>query len=188
VALKVADPEVVHKTDRGLVRIGVSSEDDVRATVASFAVEMGRQPLVLVQPMVSGLEVALGVVRDPTLGPLIMVAAGGVATEVWDDRAFLVPPLTPTDATRAIGSLRMRPLLEGYRGAPSVDVDALAELVLALGRVAVDVPELSELDLNPVLVGPDGCAVVDVKVRLAPSTGPDVHLPRQLRPVPGRRA
>jgi acyl-CoA synthetase (NDP forming)/GNAT superfamily N-acetyltransferase len=187
VALKVADPEVVHKTDRGLVRIGVSSEDDVRATVASFAVEMGRQPLVLVQPMVSGLEVALGVVRDPTLGPLIMVAAGGVATEVWDDRAFLVPPLTPTDATRAIGSLRMRPLLEGYRGAPSVDVDALAELVLALGRVAVDVPELSELDLNPVLVGPDGCAVVDVKVRLAPSTGPDVHLPRQLRPVPGRR-
>ena len=183
VALKVADPEVVHKTDRGLVRIGVATEADVRAAVAAFGAELGRPAPVLVQPMAAGVEVALGVVRDPALGPLVMVAAGGVATDVWDDRSFLVPPLTRADAARAIRSLRIRPLLEGYRGAPGADVPALEELVLALGRLAVDLPELAELDLNPVLAGPDGCAVVDVKLRLASPFGPDLGLPRQLRPI-----
>ncbi|MBJ7356102.1 bifunctional GNAT family N-acetyltransferase/acetate--CoA ligase family protein [Nocardioides sp.] len=183
VAMKVADPEVVHKTDRGLVRIGVSGDMQVAAAVADFAAELGTVPPVLVQPMASGVEVALGVVRDPALGPLVMVAAGGVATDVWDDRVFLVPPLSHADASRAVRSLRIWPLLEGYRGSAPADVASLERLVLAVGRLAADVRELAELDLNPVMVSPDGYAVVDVKMRLSAPVGPDPTAPRQLRPL-----
>jgi hypothetical protein len=106
-----------------------------------------------------------------------------VATDVWDDRAFLVPPVSPAEAARAIGSLRISRLLTGFRGAPVGDLAGLTGLVTALGRLAVDVPELAELDLNPVVVSADGCAVVDAKVRLATPIGPDSRAPRQLRPV-----
>ena len=183
VAMKVADPEVVHKTDRGLVRIGISGDLQVAAAVADFAAELGTVPPLLVQPMASGIEVALGVVREPALGSLVMVAAGGVATDVWDDRVFLVPPLSHADATRALRSLRIWPLLEGYRGSAPADVAGLEQLVLAVGRLAADVRELAELDLNPVFVGANGCAVVDVKMRLAVPVGPDPAAPRQLRPL-----
>jgi acyl-CoA synthetase (NDP forming) len=183
VAMKVADPELVHKTDRGLVRIGVSGDLQVAAAVADFAAELGTVPPVLVQPMATGVEVALGVVRDPALGPLVMVAAGGVATDVWDDRVFLVPPLSHADASRSLRSLRIWPLLEGYRGSAPADVAGLEQMVLAVGRLAADVRQLAELDINPVLVGEHGCAVVDVKMRLAAPFGPDPTAPRQLRPL-----
>jgi len=183
VAMKVADPEVVHKTDRGLVRIGLRTVSEVREAYRAFTRELGRPPQVLVQPMASGAEVALGLVRDPALGPLVMVAAGGVATDVWDDRAFLMPPLAHADAARAVRSLRVWPLLDGFRGAPPADVPGLEGMLEALGRLAVDLPDVAELDLNPVLVGPDGCVVVDARVRLARPVGPDGAGPRQLRPV-----
>ena len=167
VALKVADPDVVHKTDRGLVRVGVADDLAVASAVADFAAELGAVSPVLVQAMAEGVEIALGIVRDPSLGPLVMVAAGGIATDVWDDRVFLVPPVTGADASRAVRSLRLWPLLEGYRGAPTADVPALERLLVDLGRLAADVREVVEVDLNPVMVGEHGCAVVDVKVRLA---------------------
>jgi acyl-CoA synthetase (NDP forming)/GNAT superfamily N-acetyltransferase len=183
VAVKVADPDVVHKTDRGLVKVGLTSDAQVAEAVVAFAAELGAVPPVLVQPIASGTEVALGVVRDPSLGPLVMVAAGGIATDVWDDRVFLVPPITAADAARAVRSLRIWPLLEGYRGAPPADVAGLERLVLAVGRLAADVRELAELDVNPVMVSDRGCAVVDVKMRLSAPVGPDPAAPRQLRPL-----
>ncbi len=183
VALKVADPGIVHKTDRGLVRVGIMNDADLTEAVVEFAAELGVVPPVLVQPMAAGVEIALGVVRDPSLGPLVMVAAGGVATDVWDDRVFLVPPITGTDAARAVRGLRIWPLLEGFRGSAPADVVALEGLVVAVGHLAADVRELVELDLNPVMVGERGCAVVDVKMRLAVASGPDPGAPRQLRPL-----
>ena len=182
VAVKVADPEIVHKTDRGLVRIGLSSADEVSSAVHAFEIELQAAPVpVLVQPMATGVELALGIVRDPGFGPLVMVAAGGVATEVWDDRAFLVPPVSPQDAARVVRSLRIWPLLDGYRGAEPVDVAALEALVVSLGQLALDVPELAEIDLNPVLVTPGGVVLVDVKARLAAPTLSDAGIPRRLR-------
>jgi acyl-CoA synthetase (NDP forming) len=184
VAVKVTDPGVVHKTELGLVRTGLRTREQVRQAYRDFRQAVGHAPEVLVQPMASGTEIALGLVRDPSMGPLVMVASGGVATDVWDDRAFLVPPVSRAEATRAIGSLRISRLLRGFRGAPAGDLAGLVDLVTALGRLAVEVPELAELDLNPVMVNPDGCAVVDAKVRLATPVGPDSSAPRQLRPVP----
>jgi acyl-CoA synthetase (NDP forming) len=182
VAVKVADPGVVHKTERGLVRAGVASMDAVRETAEHFAAEMRRPEVpVLVQPMVTGPELALGVVRDPGLGPLVMVAAGGTATEVWNDRTMLLAPVSPQDAARALRSLRIWPLLAGYRGSTPVDEQALVDVIVALGRLATDVPEIVEVDLNPVVATPDGLALVDTKIRLDHGTAVDAGVPRRLR-------
>lgn len=170
VAVKVASPDVLHKTDRGLVAIGLTGEEQVRTRVRGFAAELGSDMDVLVQPMARGVEVAVGLVRDPVFGPLVMVAAGGVEVDVWNDRAFLMAPVSAGDAARAVRSLRIWPLLAGHRGAPPVDVAALEDLVVAVGRLGEEVPEVAEMDLNPVMVAPEGCTVVDVRVRLAEAT------------------
>ena len=182
VVVKVAEPGIVHKTDRGLVRVGLTSYDEVVSAVREFGVELGEAAVpVLVQPLVSGVELALGVVRDPGFGPLVMVAAGGVATDLLADRVFLLPPLTRGDALRALRSLRSWPLLDGFRGSPRVDVASIERLIVSLGALATDVPEVAELDLNPVLATPDGCSLVDVKVRLEPAAPLDAGVPRRLR-------
>jgi len=182
VAVKVADPHVVHKTDRGLVRVGLRSPAEVAEAVRAFAVALGvEQVPVLVQPIVDGVEIALGVTRDPGFGPLVMVAAGGVATGILDDRAFLLPPFSHQDAARAIRSLRVWPLLNGYRGAVRADVGALERMVVAIGDLASDVPQLSEMDLNPVMCRPDGVVLVDVKIGLAQASALDAGVPRRLR-------
>ncbi|KQY64444.1 MULTISPECIES: acetate--CoA ligase [unclassified Nocardioides] len=182
VALKVADRTVVHKTDRGLVRVGLLTTAAVADVVREFESELGRQSVpVLVQPVASGVEIALGVVRDPGFGPLVMVGAGGVATDLWDDRVFLLPPVTAGDAARALRSLRIWPMLDGYRGTARSDVASLEEILVQLGQLAEDVPQVAELDLNPVLAGPHGCVLVDVKVRLQTPLALDAGVPRRLR-------
>lgn len=181
VVIKAADPTVVHKSDRGLVRTGLSSARDVREAVAAMVAELGVGPAghdaLLVQPQISGggVELAFGVVRDPSFGPLVMVAAGGVAIDVWADRVFLMPPFTPGEAARALRRLRIWPLLAGYRGGGPADIDGLEKLLLGLGQLSAEVPEVAELDLNPVIALPAGTplpiACVDVKLRLAAVDG-----------------
>jgi acyl-CoA synthetase (NDP forming)/GNAT superfamily N-acetyltransferase len=181
VAVKVAEADVVHKTDRGLVRVGLRSRDEVTAAVGDFERVCGRRCLVLVQPMATGVELALGVVRDPSFGPMVMIAAGGIATDALDDRAFLLPPFSESEALRVLRSLRISPLLDGFRGMAPVAIGEVARLAAQLGRLAVDVPEVAEVDLNPVMAGPAGCAVVDVKLRLATAPALSADLPSQLR-------
>jgi acyl-CoA synthetase (NDP forming)/GNAT superfamily N-acetyltransferase len=182
VVVKVADERVVHKTDRGLVRVGLQSAPEVIAVVRAFGKELGREDVpVLVQPVVEGVEIALGIVRDPGFGALVMVAAGGVATGVWNDRVFLLPPITRRDASRALRSLRIWPLLNGFRGSARVDIEDLEQVICSLGQLARDVPEIAELDLNPVMATPRGSVLVDVKVRLAAGVAINDGVPRALR-------
>jgi acyl-CoA synthetase (NDP forming) len=182
VALKVADPAMVHKTELGLVRPGLATANDVGAAAVQLAEAMRDDRLeLLVQPMATGTEVVVGVVRDPGLGPLVMVGAGGIATELWQDRRLLMAPVTREDARHALRSLRIWPLLSGYRGQAPADVDSLVDLVVSVGSLAREVPELAELDLNPVMVGPQGCVLVDVKARIARATLFDSGVPRRLR-------
>jgi acyl-CoA synthetase (NDP forming)/GNAT superfamily N-acetyltransferase len=184
VVAKISDSSVVHKTERHLVRIGLRSSSELRAAIGSFEAELGTDRWqVLLQPdLGTHVELALGVVRDPGFGPMVMVASGGVATNILDDRVFLLPPLTGLDAGRAIRSLRIWPLLNGYRGAEPVDVDGLEQLVVALAQLAVDVPEITEMDLNPVMMTPKGAVCVDVKIRVAEvARRADAGLPRRLR-------
>jgi acyl-CoA synthetase (NDP forming)/GNAT superfamily N-acetyltransferase len=183
VALKVADADVVHKTELRLVRTDLAGEDEVRGAVAEFEACRPGSTAVLVQPMMTGVEIAVGMVRDASLGPLVMVAAGGVAVDVWQDHVFLLPPTGPADVGRALRSLRIWPLLAGFRGAEPADVERLVQLVTDVGQMAVDVPELAELDLNPVMVSSDGCSIVDAKVRLIEAGEAQLDAARQLRRV-----
>jgi acyl-CoA synthetase (NDP forming) len=157
--------------------------DEVATAARDIAREMGtNRAQILVQSMVAGTEVAIGVVRDPGLGPLVRVAAGGIATEVWNDQRLLIAPVTRTDAESALHSLRIWPLLAGFRGQPAADTDALVDLVTAVGLLAHEVPEVAEMDLNPILVNAKGCDLVDVKVRITPADPWDSGVPRRLRP------
>jgi acyl-CoA synthetase (NDP forming) len=166
--LKAADPNLVHKSDTGGVRLNLADAGAVTAAYAAV-VEAAGSPTVLVQPQVSGrTELVAGIVHDPSFGSLVMLGLGGVHTDLFADRALRLLPVTDTDAAAMWRSLRAAPLLTGYRGAPAVDIAAIEDLVLRLGRLAEDLPEVAELDLNPVLAGPDGVVAVDVKLRLAP--------------------
>jgi acyl-CoA synthetase (NDP forming) len=183
VALKAASGRIVHKSDSGGVRLNLANEAAVRAAFHGMSEVLGqRMGGAIVQPMAgSGVETIVGVVNDASFGPLVMFGLGGVATDLLDDRTFRSVPVTDRDAAALVRSLRSSPLLTGYRGSPPVDLGALEQIVLRAGRLAEDVPELAELDLNPVIAAPAGSVVLDVKVRLAlPPPRPDPWL-RRLR-------
>ncbi len=167
VVLKTAAPGVQHKSDAGGVRVGLADADAVRAAYDDIAGRLG--PQVAVGAMApDGVEVALGLVRDPTFGPLVLVAAGGVLVELLHDRALALPPLDEPGARRLIGRLKVRPLLDGVRGAEPSDVASLALAVSRLSVLAADLGDLlGALDANPVIVSPDGCVAVDALVILS---------------------
>lgn len=171
VVLKTAAPGVPHKSDVGGVVVGLSDVDAVRVAYGDLAERLG--PQVTVAAMVSpGVELALGIVRDPTFGPLVLVAAGGILVELLGDRKLAFPPLDETGARRLIDGLHVRPLLDGVRGAPATDVDAVARAVSRLSVLAADLGDrLEALDVNPLVAGPDGCVAVDALVvpRLPPT-------------------
>jgi acyl-CoA synthetase (NDP forming) len=118
------------------------------------------------------VELVAGIVHDPLFGSLVMTGLGGVHTDLFGDRTFRLVPMTDLDAGRMWRSLRAAPLLSGYRNTPPADTGAVEDLLLRLGRLAEELPEVAELDLNPVLAGPDGAVAVDAKLRLAPA-GPE---------------
>jgi acyl-CoA synthetase (NDP forming)/GNAT superfamily N-acetyltransferase len=182
VALKAAGGDLVHKTELGGVRLNLRTREAVAQAFNDMAHNIGEQMGgAVVQPMVGeGVETAIGVVADPTFGPLVMVGLGGVASDLLADRAFHMLPMTVEDAKRQIRSLRAAPLLFGYRNAPLCDVEALEDMVLRVAELATNVPELVELDLNPVTVSSSGAIAVDVKVRLRPAVATD-PLTRRLR-------
>jgi acyl-CoA synthetase (NDP forming) len=164
VVLKTAAPGVHHKSDVGGVKVGLEGPEELVAAYEEMSSRLG--PEVAVAAMApDGVEVALGVVRDPTFGPLVLVAAGGVLVELLKDRRLGLPPLDRRAARRLIDGLKIRPILDGVRGAPSADVDALARAVSALATLASDLGDrLDALDANPVIVSPSGCVAVDALV------------------------
>ncbi|HXJ63492.1 MAG TPA: acetate--CoA ligase family protein [Actinomycetota bacterium] len=161
VAMKTA--EHAHKTALGGVRLGVADEDAVRRAYEELRNLGERVTVAAMAP--AGVEVAIGVVRDPQFGPLVMVAAGGVLIELLRDRRFVLPPVDRAAAMRAIDRLAVRPLLDGSPGVPPADLDALAGAMVGLSALAEDVGDrLDALDVNPVLCGPDGVLAVDALV------------------------
>jgi acyl-CoA synthetase (NDP forming)/GNAT superfamily N-acetyltransferase len=182
VVLKVDVPGLVHKTDAGGVELDLRAEADVRAAYRRLADRFGGElRRVLVQPMISGgTEVIVGVADDRMSGPLVVFGLGGVATEVLADHSARLTPLTDIDADALIRSVKAAPLLLGHRGSPAVDLTALRDLLLRVSRLADDLPEVTDLDLNPVIARPDGAFVVDARIRAAPYQPQDPFL-RRLR-------
>ncbi len=182
VVLKADVPGLVHKTDAGAVLLDLRTEDDARAAYRRLAGRFGaRLTGVLVQPMVTGgTEVIIGVQDDQMFGPLVVFGLGGVATEALADHAARLAPLTETDADTLIDSIRSAPLLHGHRGSPAADLAALRDVLMRVSRLADDLPEITELDLNPVIAHPDGVVAVDARIRVAVQVPQDPFL-RRLR-------
>jgi acyl-CoA synthetase (NDP forming) len=145
----------------------------VAALLGCYRIAIGRS-------LADGIEVAVSVMQEPVFGPLVVFGLGGVATDVLGDRVARLAPLTDADAAAMIGGVRAAPMLLGEAGSPGVDTGALAALLLRVSRLAEDLPEVAELDLNPVIASPDGVVAVDVRVRVAPAVPRDPFL-RRLR-------
>jgi acyl-CoA synthetase (NDP forming) len=182
VVLKADVPGLAHKTEAGAVELDLRTQADVRGAYLRLTDRFGeRMSQVLVQRMIAGgTEVTVGVADDRMFGPLVVFGLGGVASDVLADHAARLTPLTDTDADKLIHSIRSAPLLLGQRGGVAVDLAALRDLLLRVARLADDLPEVTELDLNPVIARPDGVFVVDARIKVRPFQPQDPFL-RKLR-------
>lgn len=173
VVMKLAMADVAHKTEVGGVVLGISSGEDARVA-ADRLLRQGNQ--VLVEKMLTGsvVELLLGVATDPQFGHYFIVGAGGTLVEMLSDRAILLPPISARGIREALGSLRISPLLEGFRGGPAADIDAVVATMLKLGDfVSAYGDDLLEVDINPLIVHPrgEGATVADALLVLRPADG-----------------
>ncbi len=178
VALKILSPNILHKTDVGGVALGLEDEAAVRAAAQAMlekVAELRPDASIegfTVQPLVNrpgAFELVLGLIDDPTFGPVILFGQGGSAVEIIDDKAMALPPLNRNLAEDLIRQTRVSRLLEGYRGRPGANFDAIAGALLAIGDLAADLPELVELEINPLLADRRGIIALDVRMRVKPA-------------------
>jgi acyl-CoA synthetase (NDP forming) len=163
--LKATAPDLLHKSDVGAVRLGLRDGGAVAAAARELAERVPALTGFLVQSQAApGLEVIVGARRDPAFGPVVLVGLGGVWVEALGDVALRLAPVGRDEAAEMLAELRGARLLEGFRGAPPVDRDALAEVIVAVGRLIADASWLAELDLNPVIARHDGAVVVDARL------------------------
>ena len=196
VVMKIHSPQITHKTDVGGVMLNLSNEDAVRDAWDSMMKKAAeRRPDativgVTIQKMVSypnSFELIMGTKKDPVFGSVIMVGMGGIAAEVFRDRALALPPLSESLARRMLESLKSWPLLQGYRGRPGANLDRLIEVLMRFSYLVADYPEIKELDINPLLVTPEDVIALDARVvidrEIATQTvRPYAHL--AIRPYP----
>jgi acyl-CoA synthetase (NDP forming) len=170
VVVKGCSADIAHKSELGLVKLGVASREavgEVYAEMEGIIREQGsRFDGVIVAAMTGGRrEIVIGAHRDPVFGPVVMVGDGGKYVEVFKDTTLLLPPFTRDDAMRAMAKLRIAPLFEGVRGEPPMDVEALVDAMVRIGELMADTSaRVMSIDLNPVMLNSDGCVVVDAVV------------------------
>ncbi len=178
VAVKLASHKILHKTEMGAVRLNLADEEAVRdafEAIRSRLVQdhkLDAMEGVLVQPMLSaGVEVMVGMSRDPLFGPLLAFGLGGIHVEILGDVQFRVTPLTDRAATEMVQEIRGYRLLQGYRGQPPADIKAIEDILLRISRLVAEIPEISELDLNPIFALPEGqgCKIADARIRVGKS-------------------
>jgi acetyltransferase len=176
VALKIDAPTTAHKSDIGGVRLGLNDAEAVCAAVpellaAGRAAGAGTRG-VLVEPMAaSGVELIVGLERDPMFGPAVLVGSGGILAEILDDVAIRLAPIDRAAAFAMLDELRSAPILAGARGRPPVDRTALADAIVAVARLGLDRPDIAEIDLNPVIASAGGAVAVDALVVLGSNAG-----------------
>lgn len=173
VAVKIISPDITHKSDVGGVRVGIATEaalaaacDDMLANVARHAPDAAIEGLLVMESLPPGVECVAGMVRDPQLGAALMFGLGGTLVEIMEDVAFEMLPIGREEALALIGAVRGSRLLGAYRGAPPKDIDAVADLLVRLGRLAVENPEIEEIDINPFFVYEHGAVAVDARLLL----------------------
>jgi acetyl-CoA synthetase (ADP-forming) len=155
VVLKACSADEAHKTEKGLIAVNLSSQKELNEAFATLSKRAGKnyQGAYLVQEMVKGArEIMIGMHRDPSFGPSILFGLGGIFTEILQDVVFRVAPLKKRDATDMMRSIRGHKILDAVRGMPAVDKDVLCNALLAVSKIALDHPEIAEIDINPLII------------------------------------
>jgi len=176
VALKIASPDIVHKSDAGGVKLGLETArqvgkayEDILQAVSQKHPQARIQGVAVQKMARPGVEVIIGMSKDDQFGPVLMFGLGGILVEVLKDVSFRIVPLAERDAAEMIREIKGYPLLEGYRGQEAVDVSHLEELLLKVSDFVERNPEVKELDLNPIFAYSDGAVAVDARVVLEES-------------------
>ncbi|MGI6486110.1 MAG: acetyl-CoA synthetase [Thermoanaerobacterales bacterium] len=171
VVLKVVSQDIIHKTDVGGVKIGLSSKQDVEKAYEAVMDSVYKnvpsariEGMLIVEQAQKGTECILGMVKDKQFGPALMFGLGGVFVEVLKDVSFRVLPLTQTDALEMIKDTKAYKVLSGVRGEPAKDIRALSEAILSLAKLVEQNPSIKEIDVNPVIVYEKGVKVLDARV------------------------
>jgi len=173
VVVKIASPDVVHKSDAGGVKLGVATASEVGEAYDGIMAAIKKEypdadiQGVSVQKMArTGVEVIIGMSKDAQFGPVLMFGLGGVLVEILKDVSFRIVPLVKRDSREMIKEIKGYPLLEGYRGSEPVDIANLEELILKVSEFVEKTPDIKELDLNPIFAYSDGAVAVDARVIL----------------------
>jgi len=165
--LKACAHEIIHKTKRGLVQVGIANVDQLGAAWKRMRTKGGYDGDFLLQEMVKGArEMVLGLIRDLRIGPSVMFGIGGIFTEIFEDVVFRVAPLTKADGLAMTGEIRGAKILETVRGMPAADRDALAAAVVALGQIGLDHEDIQEIDINPLILAGSQPVATDALVVL----------------------
>ena len=173
VVLKIVSPQIIHKSDAGGVILNLTSTAEVRSGYSKIRENANKyNPTaqivgVSVQEMApKSTEVIVGAIKDSQFGQTLMFGLGGIFVELLKDVAFRIAPITEADAQEMITEVKAYPILKGYRGSPSVDIKAIADVLLNTSRLVMDYPEIKELDLNPVIAYEKGVKTVDARIIL----------------------
>jgi len=173
VVLKISSPDVVHKSDSGGVKLGLANATQVgkayNEIISSIKQAYPEAQIegVSVQPMApSGVEVIVGMSKDPQFGPVLMFGLGGILVEVLKDVSFRIVPVTARDAREMIREIKGYPILEGYRGQKPASIPALEKLIVKVSQFIEKNPQIKELDLNPIFAYPDKAVAVDARIIL----------------------
>jgi len=158
VALKACSPELMHKSEAGCIELSLTSDDDVIQAYdrifGSISIELEG---ILVQEMISGArELVLGLTREPQFGPCVMLGLGGVMTEIFKDTVFRVAPFDRVEAEDMVSELKSKAMLNEFRGELPVDINTICRCLMALGKIGLDHPDISEIDINPLKIDPEG--------------------------------
>jgi len=170
-AMKIVSPDIIHKSDAGGIKLNLSNADEVRAAFEEIMKSAGKvtsqENIVgaLLSPMVGpGQECIIGMIRDAQFGPVIMFGLGGIFVEVLKDVSFRVAPLAAEDIDDMVGEIKGHKILTGVRGDKPKDIEAIKGVLAKLSEIVIDNPEISEIDLNPVIVHEKGLSIVDSRV------------------------
>jgi acyl-CoA synthetase (NDP forming) len=173
VVLKISSPDVVHKSDSGGVKLGLSNATQVGKAYSEIissvkqAYPEAQIQGISVQPMaLPGVEVIVGMSKDPQFGPVLMFGLGGILVEVLKDVSFRIVPVTERDAREMIREIKGYPILEGYRGQKPASIPALEKLIVKVSQFVEKNPQIKELDLNPIFAYPDKAVAVDARIIL----------------------
>jgi succinyl-CoA synthetase beta subunit len=170
--LKAVSPQILHKTEHKAVITGVRDPDTLTAEMNRLLSLKGCDQ-VLVEEMVSGIEVLVGAKNDFQFGPVVVLGLGGTSVEIYNDTAIRLAPVTPEDVTSMVNSLKAGPILKGYRGKPGVNMAALTRMLVDFSRLIMDLePFFESIDLNPVICDADRCVAADARIILIPDKAP----------------